>query len=190
MQSYFLVHNLDGIVDGSETQPDAASPELTNWLLRQKKAAGFIAMKLDASNRDLFLTAENRRNPQALWSAIELEYASKKARNRSRLFTRFLTLNCLDGNLAKYVSSFREITREMANSGVHLDDDLLAHMALHHLPAEHSTTRQVIVATAESSDSALTLSGVLSQMHELIRDHNSSKTSATALISSTKTSTA
>lgn len=181
MQSYFLVHNLDGIVDGTEEQPSSPSPELSNWLLRQKKAAGFIAMKLDASNRDLFLTTDNRRNPKALWDAIELEYASKKARNRSRLFTRFLSLNCNNGNLSKYVSSFREITREMTNSGVHLDDDLLAHMALHHLPVDHSTTRQVIIATAEASDTALTLTGVLSQMHELIRDSDSSKTTASAL---------
>lgn len=152
MQSYFLVHNLDGIVDGTEAQPVSPSPELTNWLLPQKKAAGFIAMKLDASNRDLFLTAGNRRNPKALWDAIGLEYASKKARNQLRLLTRFLSLNCNNGNLLKYVSSFREITRAMSNSGVHLDDDLLAHMALHHLPEEHSTTRQVIIATAELSD--------------------------------------
>lgn len=164
MQSYFLVHNLDGIVDGSETQP-LEPAESAKWLLRQKKAAGFIAMKLDASNRDLFLTNDNRRNPRALWLAIELEYASKKARNRSRLFSRFLSLNCSDGNLSKYVSSFREVTREMANSGVHLDYDLLAHMALQHLPSDHSTTWQVIVATAESSNVALTLTGVLSQIN-------------------------
>lgn len=69
----------------------------------------------------------------------------------------------------------------MTNSGVHLDDDLLAHMALHHLPVDHSTTRKVIIATAEASDTALTLTGVLSQMHELIRDSDSSKTTASAL---------
>lgn len=145
-------------------------------------------MKLDASNRDLFLTINNRRNPQALWDAIKLEYASKKARNRSRFFTCFLSLNCQDGNLAKYVSSFREITREMLNSGVHLDDNLLAHMALHHLPAEHNTTRQVIVATAKSSNSALTLIGVLSQMNELIRDSASTNVTANGLTSCAKNS--
>ena len=59
-QLYFLVHNLDGIVDGSEAPPTAPSPENSNWLLRQKKAAGFIALKLDALNRDLFLTPDNR----------------------------------------------------------------------------------------------------------------------------------
>lgn len=59
MQSYFLVHNLDGIVDGTEPQPTATPTESANWLLRQKKAAGFIAMKLDASNRDMFLTSKN-----------------------------------------------------------------------------------------------------------------------------------
>lgn len=80
MQSYFLVHNLEGIVEGSKTQPTGAA-EGANWLLHQKKAAGFIAMKLDASNRDQFLTTNNRGNPQALRKAIELEYASKKARN-------------------------------------------------------------------------------------------------------------
>lgn len=69
----------------------------------------------------------------------------------------------------------------MSNAGVKLDDDLLAHMALHHLPVHHQTTRQVIIATAESSNTALTVNGVLSQINELIRDGESSKTNATAL---------
>lgn len=69
----------------------------------------------------------------------------------------------------------------MSNLGVHLDDDLLAHMALHHLPTKHLTTRQVMIATAESSDTALTLTGVLSQIQELIRDTNSTTNTATAL---------
>lgn len=181
MLSYFLEHNLDGIVDGSEPQPVTSPAESQNWLLRQKKAAGFIARKLDSSNRDLFINPDTRRDPKALWDAIELEYASKKARNRSRLFTRFLSLSCADGDLAKYTSSFREIVREMSNAGVHLDDDLLAHMALHHLPSDHQTTRQVMIATAESSNTALTVNGVLSQINELIRDGEMSKSSATAL---------
>lgn len=74
----------------------------------------------------------------------------------------------------------------MTNSGIHLDDDLPAHMAPHHFPEEHSTTRQVIIAIAEASDTALTLTGLLIQMHELIRDYDSSKTSTSALITRTK----
>lgn len=175
MLSYFLEHNLDGIIDGTEEIPDISTPaERNNWMLRQKKAAGFIARKLDSSNRDLFINDDTRRNPQALWNAIQLEYASKKARNRSRLFSRFLSLNCNDGNLSRYTSSFREITREMSNAGVKLDDDLLAHMALHHLPESQSTTKQVIIATSEASNTALTVSGVLNQINELVRDGDSS----------------
>lgn len=185
MQSYFLVHNLDGIVDATKAPPLVPS-ELSNWLLRQKKAAGFIAMKLNASNWDLFLTSDNCRNPRALWQAIKLEYASKKARNRSRLFTRFLSLNFTNGNLSKYVSSFREITREMTNSGVTLDDDLIVDMALHHSPDEYSTTLHVIIATVKASDTALTLTGVLRRMHELIRDNDSTKNTATTLITHSK----
>lgn len=79
MLSYFLENNLDGIVDGSELQPTSPTTNRQNWLLRQKKAAGFIAQKLDASNWDLFINIQTRQDPQALWSAIELEYASKKA---------------------------------------------------------------------------------------------------------------
>ena len=33
MQSYFLVHNLDGIVDGSEPLPSTNSSEINSWLL-------------------------------------------------------------------------------------------------------------------------------------------------------------
>lgn len=69
----------------------------------------------------------------------------------------------------------------MNNAGVLLNDDLLAHMALHHLPTEYQTTRQVMITTAESSDTALTVNGVLSQINELIKDGESSRTSATAL---------
>lgn len=181
MLSYFLEHNLDGIVDGTEPQPSNSPSDSQNWLLQQKKATGFIARKLDSSNRDLFINDSTRRDPYSLWQAIQLEYASTKARNRSRLFTWFLSLNCVDGNLTKYTSSLREIVREMANAGVKLDDDLLAHIALHHLPVEHQTTRQVMIATAESSNTALTLNGVLSQINKLVRDGDNQKTTAAAL---------
>ncbi|KAG0142674.1 hypothetical protein CROQUDRAFT_47633, partial [Cronartium quercuum f. sp. fusiforme G11] len=141
MLSYFLEHNLDGIVDGSESKPEPTRPtELANWYLREKKAAGFIARKLDSRNRDLIVNDLNHKDPKELWDAIILEYASKKARNRSRLFTRFLLLNCNNGDLNQYITSFRQITKEMNDAGVKLDDDLLAHMALHHLPDEHKTT--------------------------------------------------
>lgn len=107
MLSYFLEHNLDAIVDGSEDKPEVTRPaELANWLLREKKAAGFIARKLDTRNRDLIVNDANRKDPKALWDAIVTEYASKKARNRSRLFTRFLNLNCTDGDLDKFITSF------------------------------------------------------------------------------------
>lgn len=185
MESYFLEHNLDGIVDGSEAQPTSAA-ESQNWLLRQKKAAGFIARKLDSRNRDLFINADTRRDPHALWNAIEVEYASKKARNRSRLFSRFLSLSCTNGDLAKFTSAFRERVREMSNAGVKLDDDLLAHMALHHLPPNHQTTKQVMIATAESSNVVLTVNGVLSQINELVRDSENSKLTATALNTRTR----
>lgn len=75
----------------------------------------------------------------------------------------------------------------MSNAGIHLDDNLLAHMALHHLPSDHHTTRQVIIATAESSNTALTVNSVLSQINELIRDGEMNKSSATALNVRSKT---
>ena len=107
MLSYFLKHNLDEIVDGTEEQPVEPASERNNWLLRQKKAAGFIAQKLDSSNRDIFINKNTRRDPHALWAAIELEYASRKARNHSRLFSQFLSLKSTDSNLAKYTAAFR-----------------------------------------------------------------------------------
>lgn len=69
----------------------------------------------------------------------------------------------------------------MANAGVKLDGDLLSHIVLHHLPLEHQTTKQVMIATAESSNIALTLNGVLSQINELIRDGENQKSTVTAL---------
>ena len=95
MMSYFLEHNLDGIVDGTEPCPDISLPtERSNWILSQKKAAGFISRKMDSRNRDLLINDSNRKDPEAIWMAIRNEFSSKKARNRSRLFTAFLSLNC------------------------------------------------------------------------------------------------
>ena len=68
----------------------------------------------------------------------------------------------------------------MSNAGVKLDDDLLAYMALHHLPENHSTTKQVIIATSEASNSALTVNGVLNQISDIVRDSDSNKTTAGA----------
>lgn len=62
-----------------------------------------------------------------------------------------------------------------------LDDDLLAHMALHLLPAHHKATRQVIIPTADSLNTAHTINGLLSQINELIRDSENFKINATAL---------
>lgn len=105
--SYFLEHNLDGIVDGSEPCPEISSPtKRSNWTLRQKKLAGFISKKLDSRNRDLLINDLNRKDPQAIWLAIKNKLSSKKAMNQSRLFTAFLSLNCCDGNLQRVTSEF------------------------------------------------------------------------------------
>lgn len=187
IMSYFLEHNLNGIVDGSEPCPETTSPtERANWILRQKKAAGFISQKMDSRNRDLLINDTNRKDPQAIWISIKNEYSSKKARNRSRLFTAFLTLNCRDGNLRQVTSEFRQITSQLADIGVTLDDDLLAHYLLHLLPEAHKTTKTVIVTTAESSDTALTMAGVLSHVDELVKDNNSTP-STTSALATTKT---
>ncbi|KAG0142120.1 hypothetical protein CROQUDRAFT_16970, partial [Cronartium quercuum f. sp. fusiforme G11] len=137
MFSYFLEHNLDGIVDGIEAKPDTTHPvKLANWLLREKKAARFISQKLDSCNRDLLVNEENQRDPHALWTSINKEYASKKSHNQSRLFACFLNLNCLDGDLDWYIMSFQQIIKEMGNAG---------------------TTCTVMIASAEASDTPLTL---------------------------------
>lgn len=186
--SYFLEHNLDGIVDGSEPCPDLTFPaERSSWILRQKKAAGFISRKMESRNRDLIINDDNRKDPQLIWAAIKSEYSLKKARNRSRLFTAFLCLNFRDQNLRRVTSDFRQITSQLSDIGVNLDDDLLAHDLLHLLLDAHKTIKTVIVTTTESSDTALTTAGVLSQVDELIKDNNSTLTTSSAL-ATTKTS--
>lgn len=63
----------------------------------------------------------------------------------------------------------------MSKAGVKLENKLLAHMALHHLPKSHSTTKQVIIATSEESNTALSMTSVLNQISELVRDRDSIK---------------
>lgn len=91
---------------------------------------------MDSYNRDLLLNDDNRKDAKALWDAITIEYSSTKARNCSRAFNKFLNIKCNDGDLKKYLAQFRQSSNELKDIGVKLDDDLLAHMALHHLPEE------------------------------------------------------
>lgn len=179
MVSHFIEHNLDSIVDRSEEKPSPGEvTALFNWTLQQKKAAGFIARKLNDRKKDLLLTKSNKKDPQALWNAITLDYASERARNRSQIFTRFLNTNFSDGDVGKYLTSFRQITNEMTEMGVKLNDDMFAHIALHHLPEEHKPSRKAIIHTSGASDTALTLSGVLSQLHQLVLDSVSDSTTS------------
>lgn len=157
------------MVDGTEEKPlPTEVTALASWTLHQKKATGFIARKLNDRNQDLLLTESNKEDPYTLWNAITLEYASKKARNRSQILTRFLNTNCIHGDVGKYLPSFRQITNKMTEIGFKLNNDILAHIPLHHLPDEFKPSKNAIINTSEASDTALTLSGALSQLHQLV----------------------
>lgn len=60
----------------------------------------------------------------------------------------------------------------MASTGVHIDNDLLALAALLHLPDERKATKEVMIATSETTGTSLSLSTVLGQIKDLCRDAN------------------
>lgn len=169
MRAHFLEHNLDGIVDRTETEPtDATAQPL--YIVRTKKAAGFITRKLSPQNRDLIITEENHKNPKAIWDVIVNLYASTKARNRARVLRKFLSLTCSDKSLRVFIEQFQSCTIEMSAVGVKFEDDVLAHIALHKLSPGFKSIRDLLSHTAESSNTSLTLVTVLDHLQQTVLD--------------------
>lgn len=75
MESYFLIKDLDGILDKAELAPpdsDTTGPRV--FLKRKKHFAGIIGLKLSDSIRELLVTDNNRRDPVALWRDIKAHF--------------------------------------------------------------------------------------------------------------------
>lgn len=79
MESYFLIMDLDGVLDKTEPAPPISDTASTRTFLKRKKqVAGIIGLKLSDPIRELIVTDVNQRDPVALWKDIISHLASTK----------------------------------------------------------------------------------------------------------------
>lgn len=153
MESYFLIKDLDGILDETEVAPLPSDTVGTKLFAKRKKhIAGIIGLKLSDPIRELLVTDLNRRDPVALWNDIKSHFASTKARNRGRVFWKLFSLSCAGIEIAEFITSAKKTLNELSAIGVHTDSEMIAHFLLHLLPSHLESFKDMIIHTAEVTD--------------------------------------
>lgn len=185
MDSYFMIKDLDGILDETETAPPSSDTLATRaFLKRQKHVAGIIGLKLSDSIRELLVNDNNRRDPVALWRDIKSHFASTKARNRGRVFSKLFSLSCIGNDISEFINSAKKTLNELSAIGVQTDSEMIAHFLLHLLPLGFDTFKDMVIHTAEVTDTPLSVNSVINLLQQHVNNKKvqlSNPTSSTAL---------
>lgn len=171
MESYFLIKDLDGILDESEPIPPPSDlVGSRNFAKRKKHIAGIIGLKLSDPIRELLVTDLNRRDPVALWNDIKAHFASTKARNRGRVFTKLFSLSCVGTEISDFITTAKKTLNELSSIGVHTDNEMIAHFLLHLLPAQLEAFKDMVIYTAEATDTPLAVNSVINLLQQHVND--------------------
>lgn len=171
MESYFLIKDLDGILDETELAPPESDSIGTRLFLKRKKhVSGIIGLKLSDPIRELLVTDSNRRDPVALWRDIKAHFASTKARNRGRVFAKLFSLSCSESDISDFITSTKKTLNELSSIGVKTDSEMIAHFLLHLLPPSFDTFKDMVIHTAEATDTALSVNSVINLLSQHVND--------------------
>lgn len=171
MESYFLIKDLDGILDETEPVPPITDLASTRtFLKRRKHVAGIIGLKLSDPIRELIVTDANRRDPVALWKDIKSHFASTKARNRGRVFSKLFSLSCVGNDISEFITSAKKTLNELSAIGVKTDSEMIAHFLLHLLPPGLDTFKDMVIHTAEVTDTALSVNSVINLLQQHVNN--------------------
>lgn len=156
MESYFLIKDLDGILDECNTSPPVTDlTGLKVFKKRKKHLAGIIGLKLSDQIRELLVTDLNQHNPILLWRDIKAHFALTKARNRRRVFSKLFSLSCSGTDLSKFISSAKKTLNKLSAIGVQTDSKMISHFLLHLLPSSFETFKDMVIHTAEVTAKSL-----------------------------------
>lgn len=171
MESYFLIKDLDAILDESETSPPFTDTKgLRVFEKRKKHLAGIIGFKLSNQIRELLITDLNRRNPILLWRDIKAHFASTKEINRGRVFSKLFSLSCSGADLSEFISSAKKTLNKLLAIGVQTDSEMIAHFLLHLIPPSFETFKDMVIHTAEVTDKALSVNAVINLLQQHMND--------------------
>lgn len=171
MESYFLIKDLDGILDESEAPPPKSDRLGSGMFLKRKKhVAGIIGLKLSDPIRELLVTDTNRRDPVLLWRDIKAHFALTKARNRGQVFAKLFSLTCSGNEIAEFITSTKKTLKELASIGVKTDSEMIAHFLLHLLPPSFDMFKDMVIHTAEAADTALSVNSVINLLSQHVNN--------------------
>ena len=191
MESYFLIKDLDGILDESEQAPPPSDLAGTRTYAKRKKhIAGIIGLKLSDPIRERLVSDSNRRDPVALWNDIKSHFASTKARTRGRVFSKLFSLSCAGNDISDFITSAKKTLNELSAIGVQTDSEMISHFLLHLLPPHLESFKDMVIHTAEFTDKALSVDSVINLLQQHVNDKKTqgvASSSSTALAASTNT---
>lgn len=182
MESYFLIKDLDGILNETEVAPppcDIAGSKL--FAKRKKNIAGIIGLKLSDPIQELLVTDINWRDPVALWNDIKSHFASTKARNRGRMFSKPFSLSCTGNDISEFITSAKKTLNELPAIGVHTDSKMIAHFLLHLLPSHLESFKDMIIHTAEVTDKTLSVDSVINLLQQHVNNKNTQAASSNSV---------
>lgn len=169
IESYLMMKNLDGIVDGTESVPTNPT-QLAAYEIRSKFLAGLLRSKLSDRITELLVNESNRKNPIELWKTIVGHFASTKARNRGRVFAQLFTLSCNGSDLQGFMTSVRKTLNNLSATVVKTDDKMIAYFILHLLPEEDYNLKTMITHGAELVDEKLSVNSVINQIQQHVNN--------------------
>lgn len=194
IESYFLIKDLDGILNEDESAPLLSHAAGTRLFAKRKKhIAGIIGLKLSDPIRELLVTDLNRRDPVALWNEIKSHFAYTKARNRGRVFSKLFSLSCAANEISEFITSAKKTLNELSAIGVHTNSEMITHFLLHLLPPHLESFKDIVIHTAEGPNKALYVDSVINLLQQHVNDKrtqaasSSSNTALSALNNSSST---
>ncbi|CAB0035042.1 unnamed protein product [Trichogramma brassicae] len=112
------------------------------WVIKDRKTKSDLILSISPSE---LKEIKNCITSHDVWTKLEATYASKTPARKASLY-RQLTQQKMaeDDSMVDHLNSFFDATDKLKSTGANLDDDLLAIMLLHSLPASYENFRCAI----------------------------------------------
>lgn len=159
------------MLDQSESSPPATDTAGAKLFESSKKhLAGIIGLKLSDQIRELPVTDTNCRDLVSLWRDIKAHFASTKARNRGRVFSKLFSLTCAGTDISDFICSAKNTLYRLSAIGVSTNSEMIRHFLLHLLPLNFETFKDMMIHTAEVTDKSLSVNSVIKLLQQHIND--------------------
>ena len=161
-QMALMKDGLWGIVNGSETVPEDASPERrSKFETRKDRALATVMLSIDPS---LLYLIGDPRDPVTVWTTLSNQFQKKTWANRLALRRKLHSIQLREGqSVQDHIKAMTELFNELAVVGDNIDDDDRVIYLLASLPESFN----ILVTALEASSDVPKMENVIERLlHE------------------------